>query len=311
MKITVLCGGDSPERAVSLRSGEMVAQALREIGHDVICVDILTGTTPPFKEDGKVSHAIPIHESIIPICKNSDAVFPALHGGIGENGQLQAFLDCHGITYTGSSFLPSAICMDKGVSRALLAQNGVPIPKGMVISSRDGIPEINFPCCVKPASAGSSIGISFAEDESSLRTALDTAFSVCDRVIVEEKIIGRELTVGVINGKPLPVIEILPKTDFYNYKSKYDPALVTEICPAHLTPEEEEAVKNTALAAKDALLVDSYCRVDIILSNGVPYCLEINTLPGMTATSLLPLAAKTAGISFPQLCQMIIDEHPK
>ena len=129
--------------------------------------------------------------------------------------------------------------------------------------------------------------------------------------IFEEKIVGRELTVGILGGKALPIVEILPKTDFYSYESKYDPTLVTEICPADLTSEEEEAVKNAALRAREALLVDSYCRVDIILSKGTPYCLEINTLPGMTKTSLLPLAAKTAGITFPELCQMIINDTRK
>ena len=307
MKITVLCGGDSPEREVSLKSGVMVANALLERGNEVNCVDILTGMSPPFKENLSFSHANPIHESIVPICKNSDAVFLALHGGIGENGQLQAFLDCNGIKYTGVSFLPSAICMDKGISRALLSSAGVPVPRGFVLTRGEKTPEITFPCCVKPSSAGSSIGISFAEDEKSLKNALDTAFSVCDRVIVEEKIIGRELTVGILDGKPLPVVEIIPKTEFYNYESKYDPNLTIEICPAPLSDAETELVQATAITAAKALLIDSYCRVDFILADGIPYCLEINTLPGMTETSLLPLAARTVGISFPELCKTIIN----
>ena len=311
MKITVLCGGDSPERAVSLRSGMMVAHALKEIGHDVICVDILTGDFAPFKDNAPIQYSAPIHNSIISLVKECDKVFLALHGGIGENGQLQAFLDCLNVSYTGSSYVPSTICMDKSISRALLSLRGIPTPRGETVICGQKTSWSEFPCCVKPANAGSSLGISFPNNKNELDIALKNAFSLCRSVIIEEKLTGRELTVGILDGKALPIVEILPKTDFYNYESKYDPALVTEICPAYLTTEEEKAVKSTALAAKDALLVDSYCRVDIILSNGVPYCLEINTLPGMTNTSLLPLSAKAAGISFPELCQKIINEALK
>ena len=304
MKITVLCGGDSPERQVSLRSGQRVCEALVSEGNEVVCIDVLTGAPP--LNSLHLPHGKPLHEDVLPLCLDSDAVFLALHGGIGENGQLQAFLDCHGIKYTGASFLPSAICMDKGISRALLSQNGVPIPRGTVLSRGDVIPDLPFPCCVKPAAAGSSVGVSFADDERSLKTALDAAFSVCDRVVIEERLFGRELTVGIIDGRALPTVEILPKTDFYNYESKYNPSLVSEICPAPLTDAEDKAVKDVALAACKALLLDSYCRVDLILSGGVPYCLEINTLPGMTDTSLLPLAAREDGISFSELCSTII-----
>ncbi len=308
MKITVLCGGNSPEREVSLRSGIMVANALRLSGHEVNCVDVLTGMTPPFKKTHPISQFSPIHESVIPLCLDCDKVFLALHGGIGENGQLQAFLDCLGVSYTGSSYVPSLLCMDKALTRTILFSFGVPIPRGKTVTKAEDHNWNEFPCCVKPADAGSSIGISFAEDEKSLKNALDTAFSVCDRVIVEEKLVGRELTVGMLDSKTLPIVEIIPKTEFYNYESKYDPALVTEICPARLTEEEKSAVNEVALRAASALLVDSYCRVDIILSDGVPYCLEINTLPGMTETSLLPLAAKANGISFPQLCEKILKQ---
>ena len=307
MRITVLCGGDSPERQVSLRSGENVCEALRRAGNEVVCLDVLTGRTAPFDgTDKNPPPSLPIHESVVPICKGSDAVFLALHGGIGENGQLQAFLDCHGISYTGASFLPSAICMDKGVSRALLSASGVPIPSGYVLKKGQNLPKFSFPCCVKPVSSGSSVGVSFPTDEAELEGAISDAFDVCERIIIEEKLVGRELTVGIVCGKTLPIVEIIPKTDFYSYESKYNPDLVTELCPAPLTETEAELVRETALSAASALLVDSYCRVDIMLCRGTPYCLEINTLPGMTGTSLLPLAADVGGISLSELCMMLV-----
>lgn len=319
MKVTVLCGGNSSERQVSIVSGYYVGTALASLGHDVTCMDVFTGdvvsdlqkitSQPP--SEMKRADGMLFSPSILPICLESDVVFLALHGGMGENGQLQALLECYGIKYTGASYAPSLLCMDKGISREVLGTNGVSIPKGITVSSTKDINITDFPVCVKPASSGSSVGVSFPNSMEELIPAVESALAVCPRVVIEEKIVGREFTVGILDGKALPIVEILPKTGVYNYESKYDPDLVSEICPAPLTAEEEEAIKNTALAAKDALLVDSYCRVDVMLSNGVPYCLEINTLPGMTKTSLLPLSAKTAGISFPELCQRIINEALK
>lgn len=319
MKITVLCGGNSTEREVSLVSGFTVYEALSTLDNEVKCLDVFTGETvekPPriTKNAPKIetrSNCKLFSPSILPHCLNSDVVFLALHGGMGENGQLQALLDCYGIRYTGASYVPSLICMDKGLSREIMSAHGVTVPRGITVTSAENIGFDVFPCCVKPASGGSSVGVAFPNGKDELKTAVENALTVCPRVIIEEKIVGHELTVGILGGKALPIVEILPKTDFYSYESKYDPTLVTEICPADLTSEEEETVKNAALRAREALLVDSYCRVDIILSKGTPYCLEINTLPGMTKTSLLPLAAKTAGITFPELCQMIINDTRK
>lgn len=318
MKITVLCGGGSTERQVSLVSGCSVAEALTLSGHEVLCLDVFSGEavtsaptiSPEPPSELRRSDGYLFSPSILPLCLESDCVFLALHGGAGENGQLQALFDCYGITYTGSGYVPSLLCMDKGLTSDVLRSNGIPVPLGITVNNTENLDFGIFPACVKPACSGSSVGVSFPCDPDSLRTAVKEALCVCPRVRIEEKLNGRELTVGILNGEALPVVEILPRCR-YDYESKYDPTLASELCPAPLTSDEEAAVKSVAKAAAKALLVDSYCRVDLILSGGVPYCLEINTLPGMTKTSLLPLAARTAGISFPELCSIIAESSFK
>lgn len=315
MKIAVICGGLSPEREVSLASGKMVADALRQRGHEVALVD-LCDDIPPDMPFGAVFKPKPRHElsgreigdGVIELCRRADVVFPALHGGVGEDGRLRAALDLFGIKCAGADFLPCAVAMDKQMAKILIKKAGVAVPRGTALNKGDAIGkrEVKFPCVIKPNCGGSSVGVAFADNESELAIALETAFDVTDKVVIEEKLIGRELTVGIVNGRALPAVEIKPKVGFYDYKNKYTPGATEEICPAPLTDAEASRLCRSAIAAASAVGTTALCRVDFILSGGIFYCLEINALPGMTETSLLPLAAKTAGMDFPQLCEEIL-----
>lgn len=327
MNIAVLYGGLSSEREVSEVSGKMIANALRSSGHKVATVELYFGFHTPFtleKEDvptlknsppdlcelikRKGSPAL-IDDRVIDLCRTADVVFLALHGGAGEDGRLQAFLDCHGIAYTGASFISSAIAYDKALCKTVLSARGIPVPDGAVLHEGEDFSDISipFPCVIKPVRGGSSVGISFAENESELQMSLSLAFRHCGSVLVEKKLVGRELTVGVIGKTALPPLEIIPKNGFYDYENKYEAGRTLEICPAPISESEDTLLRSAALEAARALGIDSYCRVDFILSDGVPYCLEVNTLPGMTKTSLLPQEAEAAGINFESLCGNIVD----
>ncbi len=315
MKIAVICGGLSPEREVSLSSGKMVADALRQRGHTVAHVDLCDDIPPdmPFsteftpKPRSELSGR-EIGNGVIELCSRADVVFPALHGGVGEDGRFRAALDLFGIRCAGAGFLSCAIAMDKQLSKTLMRVAGVTVPRGTVLTKGDPLKrgDIKFPCVIKPNCGGSSVGVSFADNENELESALETAFSVTDKVVIEEKLVGRELTVGIVNGRALPAVEIIPKIGFYDYNNKYTPGATEEICPASLTSAEAMRLEKAALRAASAIGTMSLCRVDFILSGGILYCLEVNALPGMTETSLLPLAAKTAGMDFPQLCEEIL-----
>lgn len=315
MKIAVICGGLSPEREVSLASGKMVAEALKGHGHEVALVDLCDDIPIdiPFGNDfvPKARHELSgreIGHGIIELCSRADVVFPALHGGVGEDGRFRAALDLFGIRCAGADYLSCAIAMDKQLSKTLMRLSGVTVPRGTVLTKGDPIKrsEVKFPCVIKPNGGGSSVGVAFADNESELEIALETAFSATDKVIIEEKLVGRELTVGIVGGRALPAVEIIPKVGFYDYKNKYTLGATEEICPAPLTDAEAMRLRRSALAAAEALGTTSLCRVDFILSGGIFFCLEVNALPGMTETSLLPLAAKTAGVGFPQLCEEIL-----
>lgn len=325
MKIAVLCGGESPERMVSLSSGAMVANALRVLGHGVCLFDTLLGTdeiaftreaqpVPSVCADvsdcaRQIGKAV-VGRGIIELCRLSDAVFLALHGGAGEDGRLAGLLECLGVAYTGAGVLSSAAAMDKGITKILLQNAGVPVPDGVVLRSCDADKidtlALPFPCVIKPSRGGSSVGVSFLGDEKCLLDALKRSFLTSDTLVLERKITGREMTVGVLDGKALPAVEIIPKDGYYDYGNKYIPGRTEEICPAALSCAEAKALSDAALTAAEALGISSYCRVDFILSDCVPYCLEVNTLPGMTATSLFPQAAAAVGISFPELCEKIL-----
>lgn len=332
MKIAVVCGGLSNERDVSITSGTCVARALREKGHKVVLVDLYYGYSGSYddpaelfeREQEDVAYSVKeetpdiekilaqgdgsrIGKNVLEICKAADISFLALHGEDGENGKLQATMDMHGIKYTGSGYLGSAIAMNKEVTKIMLRSGGIPVPEGVVLSKGE-YAEVGFPCVVKPCSGGSSVGTSMVGSKSEYAAALELAFKYEDHVLVERFIKGRELTVGVMGGKAMPVIEIIPKAGWYDYKNKYQAGLTEEICPAPISAEDTERVQRLAERVHTALMIDVYCRADFLMDNesGELYCLEANTLPGMTPTSLIPQMGREQGLDFGEVCEKII-----
>lgn len=337
MKIAVLAGGYSPERDVSLVSGSLIANALMQNGHRVCLLDVYLGckALPDdldtlFLTDGNFAHRVTktvpdlaalkaesgngdalIGPHVLEICRHADIAFLALHGAMGENGQLQATLDNYGIRYTGSGYIGSLLAMDKDLSKKLLSDAGVPVPRGVCVNAHAAnadalIASVGLPCVVKPVSCGSSVGVSMPETREELIDALASAAHWDDRVLVEEKIIGRELTVGILGGMPLPLVEIIPTEGFYDYQNKYQ-GNTREVCPAEV-PEDiaAEAQRLTSIGFS-ALRLSGYARFDFLLDRkNQLYCLEANTLPGMTPTSLLPQAAAAVGIGYGELCERII-----
>ncbi|NLG06751.1 MAG: D-alanine--D-alanine ligase [Candidatus Pacebacteria bacterium] len=335
MKIIVLAGGLSPERDVSLSSGALIANALMAKGHDVMLLDLYLGINntqiePVYvnRQSNKTfSYLVPEQEpdlvtiklsvdnqgsligaGVIDLCKQADVVFLALHGSIGENGQLQALLDIKGIKYTGTDYVGSLLAMDKDLSKRLMFSNNVLTPKWKYVDlyKKINLDDIGFPCVVKPANCGSSVGVSIVDTPTQLRPALNLAKKYDNFALIEEKIVGREFSVGILNGKALPVIEIKPRLGFYDYKNKYQKGLTKEICPAKISDEICALLQNNALKAHKILRLGFYSRIDFLLDqNNQAYCLEANTLPGMTPTSLLPQEALASGISYDDLCEKI------
>jgi D-alanine-D-alanine ligase len=336
MNIVVLFGGFSTERDVSAASAAMVARALHGRGHKVVPVDSFFGFREPYDKPEDVflrefhdkivlvgenepnleeiwasrnqNNNSLLGNNVIEICRAADITFLALHGNEGENGQLQAAFDIAGIKYTGSGYLGSALAMNKTLSKTLFAHAGIPAPAGITVyAGESSYPDTGFPCVVKPCSGGSSVGAFIVESREEYRLALERAFSYERSVIVEKFIKGRELTVGVIDGRAMPVVEIIPKEGFYDYRNKYQAGMTEEICPARLDPEVTKRVQQLGEKVNETLMIDSYCRVDFLMDeNEVLYCLEANTLPGMTSTSLIPLMARAQGKSFGELCEEII-----
>jgi len=338
VKIIVLAGGYSPEREVSLTSGSLIANALMEKGHRVCLLDVYLGmpTLPNdpetlFRTVGSYTHnvgeAIPdlvslkessgngnalIGKNVIELCRMADIAFLALHGAMGENGQLQATLDSYGIPYTGSGYVGSLLAMDKDIAKRLMRDAGVRTPDWVTVtpskaSTSDILSRLSLPLVVKPCGCGSSVGVSMVNTVEELETALAKAAAWDDRVLVEKRICGRELTVGILDGKTLPAVEIIPHKGFYDYKNKYLGS-TEEICPAKIP----KAVANEASAMThlgfSALRLYGYARFDYLLDGeGLLWCLEANTLPGMTPTSLLPQAAAAVGISYGELCEKLIE----
>ena len=335
MRIVVLAGGLSPERAVSLVSGRMIAEALRERGHRVLLLDLYEGMeklpsdpnslfdvefcvknedvlkisdAPPLKTEGKSSWIGP---HVLTLCGLADKVFLALHGSVGENGWLQATLDLHGISYTGSDAVGSVLAMDKDLCKRLLRNAGLPTPDWMLLDPDHASPaapgaRIGFPCVIKPVSCGSSVGISMVERECEMPDALRAASGWGCPIMAEKRIVGRELTLGILDGKPLPAVEICPKEGFYDYQNKYNGS-TEEICPAEISGVIKARIEAFSLRAFQALHLRGYARFDFILDHteGL-WCLEANTLPGMTPTSLFPRAAAAVGISYGELCERIV-----
>lgn len=342
MKITVLCGGLSPERDVSLTSGSLIAAALVRRGHEIVIADLYTGLTPAGETPAftrapiplyTVSRTVPDLEALmrstgrgtariapnIPaLCHAADAVFIALHGDVGENGQLQAFLDMEGIPYTGSGYVGSLLAMDKDLSKQLLTRASVPTPPWIYIDSRDvaeGVTAvadrieavIGYPMVIKPVTGGSSVGVSMPEDRSALLDAIGKATVYETTLMAERRIHGRELTVSLLDGEVLPAVEIIPLSGFYDYENKYQAGNTTEICPARLSDAEFAALADAARRGFAALRLRGYARFDFILdAEGTPWCLEANTLPGMTPTSLLPQSAAAVGIGYDELCERMV-----
>ena len=338
MNIAVLCGGLSNERDVSISSGSCVARALSARGHKVALLDLYLGYDAPFGDplelfgretfaaDGaEVGKRFPelgeiralrpddgsrVGPNVLALCRAADVVFLALHGEEGENGKVQALFDLYGVRYTGCGYLGSALAMHKALSKTLFREKGVPTPEFLLLRRGEAYRELCFPCVVKPCSGGSSVGISIVENAEEFSRALDTAFRYDGQVLVERYIKGRELTVGVVGGKALPVIEIIPKTGFYDYQNKYQAGATEELCPAPIGPEATERAQRLAKSVGEALMLDAYYRIDVLWDTeaDVMYCIEANTLPGMTPTSLIPRMGEAAGIEFGRLCEMIIEE---
>lgn len=337
MNIVVLAGGVSTEREISLVSGTQVCKALREKGHRAILLDVWFGNenlTPEtaFAENYDVDEAAAYARSfddkvkssvaqrkhffgtqVLELCGAADVVFLALHGENGENGKVQAAFDLMGISYTGSGYLGSALAMDKGLAKQLFWQNKVPTPKGFILHKGAENTDLSargmqLPCVVKPCCGGSSVGVVIPQTEEEYEAALAEAFSYEDVVVVEEYIKGREFSVGVVDGEAYPIIEIAPLQGFYDYKNKYQAGSAIETCPAELTAEQTKRMQGYAVKAFQTLNLDNYARIDFLMDeNENMYCLEANTLPGMTPTSLLPQEAQALGIDYASLCEKLIE----
>lgn len=343
MNILVLAGGLSPEREVSLSSGALISNALVDRGHRVLLLDLYKGYNGPLPRDeadydllftNNANHEYRITEvepdldavrascdnrgsqigrGIIELARFADVVFLALHGALGENGQLQATLDAFGINhYTGSGYEGSLLAMNKALAKRLMDADGIPTAEWIScpVDSNAGImieETVGFPCVIKPYSCGSSCGVSIVEDPSGLPAALEYAGKYGREVLVERKITGREFSLGILDGKALPPIEIIPINGWYDYKNKYQGGATREVTPAEISPEKTAEMSRIALRVFGCLGLSSYARIDFLLeeSTGKFYVLEANTLPGMTPTSLLPQEAAAVGISYGELCEAI------
>ncbi len=337
MNIVVLAGGLSPERDVSISSGVMIANALRSMGHRAILADLffgepslptpvsqafnVMGELPPRPVPTKAPDIAAVRASranglssqigagVVELCRAADVTYMGLHGGCGENGRIQAFFDMLDIRYTGSPSDGCALAMDKHISKQLFRSAGVLTPEGVLVHKGDAIDldAVPLPCVVKPCFGGSSLGISIVHERSALSAAIDEAFCYEDTILVEEYIRGRELTCGVLGGEALPIVEIIPNEGFYDYQHKYQPGWTEEIVPARIPAETAAMVQDATVKAFNALQLAVYGRADFLLTDdGRAYCLEVNTLPGMTPTSLLPQEAAAVGLSYPELCDRVI-----
>jgi D-alanine-D-alanine ligase len=321
-------GGTSAERDVSLASGLRVAEALRSRGHAVTVVDTVRGALTEGEERamlaGPVMHALPpepgalarLSSETLPATvrglgthRDTEVVFIGLHGGHGEDGTLQALLDLTGVPYTGSGHLASALAMDKDLSKRLFREAGVRTPEWLMAPASDDdiVSTLRLPVIVKPSKQGSTVGLTLVKKRADLQAAIAEARNYDDEVMIEQFIAGRELTVGVLGDEALPVGEIIPKHEIYDYECKYTPGMAREEFPAKLSTAEANAAQEQALLAFKALKLSGYARIDFRMTeDGTFYCLEANTLPGMTELSLIPQAAAAAGITFPELCERIV-----
>ena len=342
MKIIVLAGGLSTERDVSLASAAGICRTLIEKGHDAYLLDVFLGleNAPENLEDVFTlpGHGLEIARNIgteepdlasvkasrpdqsdcflgpnvIELCRLADITFLGLHGGEGENGKLQATFDLLGIRYTGPDSLGCAVAMDKGFTKQIFLQSGIDTPAGVCLHKNEKGKSLRdlglaLPVVIKPCSGGSSIGVYIVDTAEEYSKALENSFRYEDEVVIEQYIKGREFACGVIDGKALLPIEIIPKTGFFDYANKYQADATDEICPADIPKEIEKRMMDLTEKAFRALKLNVYSRADFLLDEaGNLYCLEMNTLPGMTAASLLPKEAQAMGIEYGDLCELII-----
>jgi D-alanine-D-alanine ligase len=354
IRVGVLLGGASAEREISLASGQMIAAHLPRDRYEVRLFDtlaIMAGNPKLPTELAQKARALLAHArereelgredrylpaglqreiqssaasaspatealEVVEGERWIDVAFIALHGPYGEDGTLQGMLDLMGIPYVGSGVLASALAMDKTVARKVLAAEGIPVPRAVVVDREDIGSDVLrraqalVPTFVKPSRQGSSLGMTLVERPEDLGPALERAFEYDSRVLVEERLLGRELTVGIIGNRrltPLPVVEIIPRREFFDYRAKYDPELCDEICPADLAAGETRSAQDLALRSHRALDCRGLSRVDMLLTpDRGAMVLEVNTLPGMTVNSLLPKAARAAGIPFGELLHRLV-----
>jgi len=330
MKITVLMGGTSAERDVSLASGLRVAEALRTRGHEVVTLDTARGPLtakdekqlvskgnvvkrePPSQEElaRLATETLPQMLRALPSLKEADVVFLGLHGGYGEDGSIQALLDMAGIRYTGSGHMASALAMDKDLSKHLFRRAGVQTADWLMARREATVEEqlgrLALPVVVKPSKQGSTVGLSVVKRREDLGAAVAEAFRYDDEVMIEQFVAGREMTVGILGDEALPVGEIIPQHEIYDYECKYTPGMAEEVFPAQIPTDRAREAQDLARRAFQALKLRGYARIDFRMTeDGSLFCLEANTLPGMTQTSLIPQGAAAAGISFPELCERI------
>ena len=326
-RIAVLTGGATPERTVALAGAAQIVAALRSRGHTVRVVDTTQGLVSEGEEarllvstigtgPNDVSDLVERERAMLgdglaklPAVRDAEVLFLSVHGGAGEGGALQAVLELVGVPYTGSGPLASALAMDKDLAKRLFRAAGVPVPAWFMapVSPEDVTTALGWPVIVKPSRGGSTVGLSLVKNAKGLDQALQLAARYDDDVMVEQFIPGRELTVGILGDVPLPVGEIIPKHELFDYECKYTPSMSEEIFPAQLEPSVARQLQELALAAHRAVKLGGYSRVDFRLSpEGDIFCLEANTLPGMTRMSLLPQAARAAGIEFPELCERLL-----
>ena len=340
MKIVVLAGGTSTERDVSLISGTGIYNALKSKGHQVVLIDVFLGYTGDKADDifnverdwsegiksvGEINPDVAeikklradgdkclIGPNVLEICKQADVVFMGLHGANGEDGKLQAMFELYGIPYTGTDYLTSAICMDKSLTKELLIAHGLPTPKGYSLCPGEGDIDMEYPYVIKVNTGGSSVGVYIVRNDEDKAAALKDAAKYDNRVVVEQYIDGREFTCGVIDGKALPIVEIAPKDGFYDYRNKYQAGKTREQCPADLDEEKTREIQHTAEEVFKALRLRAYARIDFMMNrSGEIFCLEANTLPGMTPISLLPQEAAAVGMDYASLCEKLISVSMK
>ena len=326
LRVAVLMGGSSEERSVSLASGVQVSAALRSAGHEVVSIDSAVGLLPPDVEERLLTSPIGSVEVPYPggglvrrlpdaaviassaALREVDVVFLALHGGAGEDGTIQTLLQVAGVPYVGSGPVGCALAMDKDLTKRLLRDGGIVTPdwivgrtKGSEVADRLGLPVI-----VKPLAGGSSVRLTLATDAEAIDGATEDAEGGGDQVMYESFVDGREFTVGILDGRALPVVEIIPEHALFDFECKYMDGMAQEIAPAQIEESLSLELQEIALRVHDLLRLRHFSRVDFMVDgSGGVWCLEANALPGLTANSLLPKAARAAGIEFPALCEMI------